>query len=280
MSLEEQRKELAEIMKKAKQKNKELKKSFEPIEIHIGFCFKYKGKTFVFKGLKEDQPEFLEMKYDYGLMDLDITKKQIKTIDPTSIKCDRYGNILDESKEIIKDDKGYYKYKEDNMAVDQDGKWVGHLNNIEMTDLELAFYNQAKRIKMNMKYNLLDFEKVIDFLEKVDINNMTLLEAVIINMLTGKTFVKNSWSDEAKSRLQTFIYDRKLITQDGNEVSTKSGSVKIESPERYSLYKGKYISLIDSNNEKVQRLRYLEEEIMPFYNKIKEYEDLKKELNL
>lgn len=166
------------------------------------------------------------------------------------------------------------------MAVDQEGNWVGHLNNIEMTDLELAFYNQAKRIKMNMKYNLLDFEKVIDFLEKVDINNMTLLEAVIINVLTGKTFVKNSWSEDAKSRFQTFIYDRKLITQDGNEVSTKSGSVKIESTERYSLYKGEFISLIDSNNEKVSRLKELEEEIMPFYNKIKEYENLKRELNL
>lgn len=234
MSLEEQRKELAEIMKEAKEGNEEIKKSLEPVEIETGFWFKYKGRTFVFKGLKEDQPEFVE----------------------------------------------YIKLEGVNMAVDQNGNWIGHLNNVEMTDLELGFYNQAKRIMMNMKYSLLDFEKVIDFLEKTDINNMTLLEAVIINMLTGKTFVKNSWSDEAKSRLQTFIYDRKLITQDGNEVSTKSGSVKIESSERYSLYRGKYVSLIDSNNEKVQRMRHLEEEIMPFYNKMKEYEDLKRELNL
>ena len=234
MSLEEQRKELAEIMKEAKEGNEEIKKSLEPVEIETGFWFKYKGRTFVFKGLKEDQPEFVE----------------------------------------------YIKLEGVYMAVDQNGNWIGHLNNVEMTDLELGFYNQAKRIMMNMKYSLLDFEKVIDFLEKTDINNMTLLEAVIINMLTGKTFVKNSWSDEAKSRLQTFIYDRKLITQDGNEVSTKSGSVKIESSERYSLYRGKYVSLIDSNNEKVQRMRHLEEEIMPFYNKMKEYEDLKRELNL
>jgi hypothetical protein len=234
MSLEEQRKELAEIMKEAKEGNEEIKKNLEPIEIETGFWFKYKGRTFVFKGLKEDRPEFVE----------------------------------------------YIKLEGVNMAVDQNGNWIGHLNNVEMTDLELGFYNQAKRIMMNMKYSLLDFEKVIDFLEKTDINNMTLLEAVIINMLTGKTFVKNSWSDEAKSRLQTFIYDRKLITQDGNEVSTKSGSVKIESSERYSLYRGKYVSLIDSNNEKVQRMRHLEEEIMPFYNKMKEYEDLKRELNL
>ena len=234
MSLEEQRKELVKMMKEAKEGNEEIKKNLEPVEIETGFWFKYKGRTFVFKGLKEEQPEFVE----------------------------------------------YKKLEEVNMAVDQNGNWVGHLNNVEMTDLELGFYNQAKRIKMNMKYSLLDFEKVIDFLEKTDINNMTLLEAVIINMLTGKTFVKNSWSDEAKSRLQTFIYDRKLITQDGNEVSTKSGSVKIESLERYSLYKGEYISLIDSNNEKVQRMRHLEEEIMPFYNKMKEYEDLKRELNL
>lgn len=234
MSLEEQRKELAEIMKEAKERNEEIKKNLEPVEIETGFWFKYKDRTFVFKGLKEDQPEFVE----------------------------------------------YIKLEGVNMAVDQNGNWVGHLNNVEMTDLELGFYNQAKRIMMNMKYSLLDFEKVIDFLEKTDINNMTLLEAVIINMLTGKTFVKNSWSDEAKSRLQTFIYDRKLITQDGNEVSTKSGSVKIESSERYSLYRGKYVSLIDSNNEKVQRMKHLEEEIMPFYNKMKEYEDLKRELNL
>lgn len=232
MSLEQQRKELAEIMKEAKEKNEELKKSFEPMEIHIGFWFKYKDKTFVFKGLKENQPEFIEYK------------------------------------------------KEKDMAVDQEGNWIGHTNNIEMTDLELAFYKQAKRIKMNMKYDLLDFENIINFLEKIDINNMTLLEAVIINVLTGKTFVKNSWSDDAKSRLQTYIYDKKLITQDANEVSTKSGSVKIESTERYSLYKGEFISLIDSNNEKVQRLRELEEEIMPFYNKIKEYENLKRDLNL
>lgn len=170
--------------------------------------------------------------------------------------------------------------KGENMAIDNEGNWVGHTIKTELSDLEFEYFKVAKDLLMNMKITLEDFKSIKLFIEKLDIENMTLLEAVIFNILTGKSFVKNSWSDEAKSRLQTFIYDRKLITQDGNEVSTKSGSVKIESSERYSLYRGEYISLIDSNNEKVQRMRCLEEEIMPFYNKIKEYEELKRELNL
>ena len=88
MSLEEQRKELAEIMKEAKEGNEEIKKSLEPVEIETGFWFKYKGRTFVFKGLKEDQPEFVE----------------------------------------------YIKLEGVNMAVDQNGNWIGHLNNVEMID--------------------------------------------------------------------------------------------------------------------------------------------------
>ena len=83
-------------MKEAKKRNEELKKSFEPKEIDIGFWFKYKDRTFIFKGIKEDLPEFIEYK---------------KIIDPTHIKCDRYGTILDESKEIIRDENGYYRYK-------------------------------------------------------------------------------------------------------------------------------------------------------------------------
>ena len=233
MSLQDQRKELAEIMKEAKKKNEELKKSFEPMEIRIGFWFKYEGKTFVFKGLKEGQPEFLE-----------------------------------------------YKQKGENMAVDNNGKWVGNLNKIELSDLELDYFKVAKEIEMIVKFTLSDFKSIKEFLEKTDLDNMSLLEAVIINVLTGKTFVKNSWSDEAKSRLQTFIYDKKLITQDGNEVSTKSSSIKIGSPERYSIYQGCFKSLIDSDNEKIKRLKELETEIAPFYNKMKEYEQLKRDLNL
>lgn len=233
MGLEEQRKELAEMMKEAKEKNRELKRGYEPIEFYIGSWFKYDNRIFVLKGLKGNQPEFLE-----------------------------------------------YKQKGENMAVDNNGKWVGNLNKIELSDLELDYFKVAKEIEMIVKFTLPDFKSIKEFLEKIDLDNMSLLEAVIINVLTGKTFVKNSWSDEAKSRLQTFIYDRKLITQDGNEVSTKSSSIKIDSPERYSIYQGCFKSLIDSDNEKIKRLKELETEIAPFYNKMKEYEQLKRDLNL
>lgn len=233
MGLEEQRKELAEMIESAKEKNRELKRGYEPIEFYIGSWFKYDDRIFVLKGLKGDQPEFLE-----------------------------------------------YKQKGENMAVDNNGKWVGNLNKIELSDLELDYFKVAKEIEMIVKFTLSDFKSIKEFLEKTDLDNMSLLEAVIINVLTGKTFVKNSWSDEAKSRLQTFIYDKKLITQDGNEVSTKSSSIKIDSPERYSIYQGCFKSLIDSDNEKIKRLKELETEIAPFYNKMKEYEQLKRDLNL
>ena len=199
MSLEEQRENLAKIIEEAKKSNAEMKKKYEPIEITKGFWFKYQNRTFVFKGLKDNEPEFVEM-----------------------IKLE-----------------------------------------------EKPIFQEPEYLK-----------NVLTILEKIDLDNMTLLEAVIMNILTGKTFVKNSWSEDAKSRLQSFIYDKKLITQDENKISTKSSSIRMDSSDRYSLYKGSFKSLIDSDNEKIKKLKDLEREILPFYSKIKEYEDLKRDLNL
>ena len=177
-------------------------------------------------------------------------------------------------KELVK------KEGEKHMAIDANGNWVGHTVTMELSDLEVDYFKVAKDLLMNIKISFKDFESIKTFIERIDTENMTLFEATIFNVLTGKTFVKNSWSEDAKSRLQMFIYDNKLITQDEEQVSTKSGSVKLDSPDRFSLYKGSYKSLIDNNNEKVIRLKELKEEIEPFYNKIKEYERLKQELNL
>jgi hypothetical protein len=146
--------------------------------------------------------------------------------------------------------------------------------------MEFEYFKVAKDLFMNMKINLDDFKSIKNFIEKIDITSMSLFEATVFNILTGKTFVKNSWSEDARSRLQMFLYDNKLITQDGDGISTKSSTVKLDSTEKYSLYKGEYKSIKNSNNEKVQNLKQLEQKILPFYNKMKEYENLKRELNL
>ena len=273
MSLFKQRKELAEIMKEAKKRNEELKKSFEPKEIDIGFWFKYKDRTFVFKGLKEDLPEFIEYK---------------KIIDPTSIKCDRYGNILDESREIIKDENGYYRYKleGEDMAVDQNGKWVGNTTKIflELSDCELERWEAAKDFVL-CNNNKIEFDKklafinICNFIKGLDTNNMDIIEALFYNKVTNKTFVKNSWSEEAKQELQMFYENNRKFTQKKDKIDSNTSQISLDST-RYSIYKGNWASKQGLEQQRKERLKELELKIGPLYNEFKEYENLKRDLNL
>lgn len=247
----------------------ELNKSLGPIEIHKGFWFKYEDKTFVFKGLKGNQPEFLEMNYNYSLMDLDITKKSIKTIDPTSIKCD----------------KGHYEYKEDNMAVDQKCKWLDHTTKLtlKLSNYELERWQAAK--DFILYNNKMDFDKklafmgICNFIKDLDTNDMNIIEALFYNKFTNKTFVKNSWSEEARQELQMFYENNRKYTQKKDKVDSSTSQINLDST-RYSIYKGNWESQQGFEQRRRDRLKELELKIGPLYNEFKEYENLKKDLNL
>ena len=151
-------------------------------------------------------------------------------------------------------------------------------------------YNEFLKLKSlayflddNYPNRVLDFsdrsflDSLVAIFSNMNLNEMNIIQAILYNLTTGKSFVKNSWSDESKGRLQTYFFQGKLVTQDRKEFSSTSTQLRL-GPVFYSPYKGKYETIEKQQVQKMARLKELEEKIQPLYNQFKEYENLKREL--
>lgn len=171
------------------------------------------------------------------------------------------------------------------MPVDQKGRWVGPTTKLtlELSDCELERWQAAKdfilcndKIEFDKK---LAFMGICNFIKDLDTNNMDIIEALFYNKFTNKTFVKNSWSEESRQELQMFYENNRKYTQKKDKIDSNTSQISLDST-RYSIYLGGFKSQQGFEQKRKDRLKELELKIGPLYNEFKEYENLKRDLNL
>ena len=171
------------------------------------------------------------------------------------------------------------------MILDQNGRQVGPTTKLtlELSECELERWQAAKdfilcndKIEFDKK---LAFIGICNFIKDLDTNSMDIIEALFYNKFTNKTFVKNSWSEESQQELQMFYENNRKYTQKKDKIGSKTSQISLDST-RYSIYKGFWKSQQGFEQKRKDRLKELELKIGPLYNEFKEYENLKRDLNL
>ena len=77
-----------------------------------------------------------------------------------------------------------------------------------------------------------------------------------------------------------FYENNRKYTQKKDKIYSNTSQISLDSSTRYSIYKGDQKSQQGFEQKRKDRLKELELKIGPLYNEFKEYENLKRDLNL
>ena len=93
----------------------------------------------------------------------------------------------------------------------------GETNYLGYAEARLS-YNEFLKLKAlayfiddNYPNRVLDFsersflDNLVAFFSNMNLNEMNIIQAILYNLTTGKSFVKNTWNDVSKGRLQTYF---------------------------------------------------------------------------
>lgn len=140
-------------------------------------------------------------------------------------------------------------------------------------------FQNTQKILSFWKQQMKEEKQIIKWYRSLNKKDLTIEEALLLSRVLGISFIKNSWSDEAKQNLQYYVGNRDKKTIFIQRKDNKPEKQQPPTGTSFAIYEGPYKKYRDLMSKELQELEELEIKVGPLYEDFKKYEKLKEMLD-